>query len=159
MEAKLDKQQKFIALRAEGKSFDAIAKSVKVSKLTLLKWSKEFKGQVEELTRIYEEQFVAEERIKRINRAKTISDELDEAYSVLSKTDYKNMNKKDLISMIEKLELKLEKVTGFGKEISQGTKDEIIKEYIEKVKRTIGPSSWNKENSEWVYPASVIDLF
>jgi transposase len=159
VEAKLDKQQKFIALRAEGKSFDAIAKRVKVSKPTLLKWGKEFKGQVEELTRIYEEQFIAEERIKRINRAKTISDELDEAYSVLSKTDCKNMNKKDLISMIEKLELKLEKVTGFGKEISQGTKDEIIYDYIEKVKETIGPPSWNKENSEYVYPASVIDLF
>jgi len=131
VEAKLDKQQKFIALRAEGKSFDAIAKRISVSKPTLLKWSKELKEQVAELTKIYEEQFIAEERIKRINRAKKISDELDDAYRALSKTDYTNMNKKDLISTIEKLEQKLEKVTGFGREISKSTKNIIIEEYEE----------------------------
>ena len=159
MEAKLDKQQKFIALRAEGKSFDAIAKRISVSKPTLLKWSKEFKEQVAELTKIYEEQFIAEEKIKRINRAKKISDELDEAYSVLSKTDYKNTSKKDLINLIDKLEQKLEKITGYGKEISQSTKDEIINEYMEELKNSLGPANWDKERREWVYPAKVLDYF
>ena len=41
--------------------------------------------------------------------------------------------------MIEKLELKLEKVTGFGREISQSTKNIIIKEYEEGKEEIVPP--------------------
>ena len=127
---KNEKQQKFMVLRAEGKSFDIIANKIKVSKPTLLKWSKEFTNQIVELSKTIEEQFLIEQKIKRTMRAKKVSDELDEAYAALSKTDYKNMSKKDLIITIEKLEQKLDRMTGFGKEVSQGTKDEIIEKYL-----------------------------
>ena len=139
MKEKLDKQQKFMVLRAEGKSFDEIAKRINVSKPTLIKWSKEFKEKVAELTKIYEEQFIAEQKIKRTLRAQIVSNELDAAYDELRKTDYKNLSKKDLISMIEKLELKLEKVTGFGREISQSTKNIIIEEYEEGKEKIVPP--------------------
>jgi len=130
MAANIEKQQKFMTLRAEGKSFDIIANKINVSKPTLIKWSKDFKNQIVELSKTIEEQFLIEQKIKRTMRAKKVSDELDEAYAALSKTDYKNMSKKDLIITIEKLEQKLDRVTGFGKEVSQGTKDEIIEKYL-----------------------------
>lgn len=42
MEDKTDKQQQFIELRAKGNSFDNIVKKLKVSKGTLISWSKNF---------------------------------------------------------------------------------------------------------------------
>lgn len=107
MAANIEKQQKFIELRAEGLSFDEIARKVNISKPTLIKWSKEFKDKIEEVTQIIEDQFLAEQRIKNIARAQKISDELDRAYTALSSTDYDNMKKKDLINIIKILEEKL----------------------------------------------------
>ena len=107
MAANIEKQQKFIELRAEGLSFDEIAKKVNISKPTLIKWSKELKDKIEEVTQIIEEQFLAEQRIKNIARAQKISEELDRAYEALRKTDYDNMKKKDLINIIKILEEKL----------------------------------------------------
>lgn len=115
MAANIDKQQKFIELRAEGKSFDEIAKRVNISKPTLIKWSKEFKEKIEEVSKIIEEQFIIEQKVKRTIRAQKLSEELDKAYVALSHTDYKNMSKKDLIGIIEKLENKLNAITGMDK--------------------------------------------
>jgi len=123
MAANIEKQQKFMVLRAEGKSFDAIVKRISVSKPTLLKWSKEFKKQIEELANAFEEQFLLEQKIKRTLRAQNISDELDEAYSALSKTDYENISKKELINVIEKLESKLMTLLNFSE--SQRIKKEL----------------------------------
>ena len=114
MTANIDKQQKFIELRAEGKSFDEIAKRVQISKPTLIKWSKEFKGQIAEVSRIIEEQFIIEQKVKRTLRAQLLSDELEKAYAALKNTDYKDMSKKELIGTIEKLENKLNKIIGFN---------------------------------------------
>ncbi|MBK7630200.1 MAG: hypothetical protein IPJ23_05795 [Ignavibacteriales bacterium] len=107
MAANIEKQQKFIELRAEGLSFDEIAKKVNISKPTLIKWSKELKDKIDEVTQIIEEQFLAEQRIKNIARAQKISEELDRAYNALSNTNYEDMKKKDLINIIKVLEEKL----------------------------------------------------
>jgi transcriptional regulator with XRE-family HTH domain len=107
MEEKIEKQQKFIELRAEGLSFDEIAKKVNISKPTLIKWSRELKDKIDEVSQIIEEQFLAEQRIKNIARAQKISEELDRAYTALSNTNYEDMSKKDLINIIKILEEKL----------------------------------------------------
>jgi len=44
-----EKQQRFIILRADGKSFDAIAKDLKVSKSQLIQWSKLLENEIKEL--------------------------------------------------------------------------------------------------------------
>jgi len=129
MTAKIEKQQKFIELRAEGLSFDEIAKKVNISKPTLIKWSKDLKDKIEEVTQIIEEQFLAEQRIKNIARAQKISDELDRAYTALSSTDYENMKKKDLINIIKILEEKLNLKT-------QGNKEQGEEKYDIQIRRT-----------------------
>ncbi|MBK6912283.1 MAG: hypothetical protein IPH11_00845 [Ignavibacteriales bacterium] len=116
MTISIEKQQKFIELRAEGLSFDVIAKKVNVSKPTLIKWSKELKDKIEEVTQIIEEQFISEQRIKNVVRAQKISEELDRAYEALRKTDYENMKKKDLINIIKVLEENLKLKTQEKKE-------------------------------------------
>lgn len=143
MTTKIEKQQRFIELRAEGLSFDEIAKKVNISKPTLIKWSKEFKDKIEEVTQIIEEQFLAEQRIKNIARAQKISDELDRAYTALSNTDYENMKKKDLINIIKILEDKLTLKTDENK------KQEGIK-YVVEVNRTTIENPDNLRNGNVV---------
>jgi len=130
MTANIEKKQKFIELRAEGLSFDEIARKVNISKPTLIKWSKEFKDKIEEVTQIIEDQFLAEQRIKNIARAQKISDELDRAYTALSNTDYDNMKKKDLINIIKILEEKLNLKI-------RGNKEQEENEYEIVVKRSV----------------------
>ena len=43
------KAEEFIKLRAEGYSFDNIAEKLKISKPTLIKWSKEYEFEINEL--------------------------------------------------------------------------------------------------------------
>ena len=44
-----DKQKKFLLLRADGISFDKIAKELKVSKPTLIQWSRLFQENIQDL--------------------------------------------------------------------------------------------------------------
>lgn len=44
-----DKQNKFLAFRAEGKSYDVIAKELRISKPTLIQWSKLFEAEIKDL--------------------------------------------------------------------------------------------------------------
>ena len=41
-------KEKFVLLRAEGLSFDKIAKKIKVSKPTLIEWQKDFRDEIKE---------------------------------------------------------------------------------------------------------------
>lgn len=50
MEDKVEKQAKFIELRAKGNSYNTIVKKLGVSKNTLLKWSKELEADISEAT-------------------------------------------------------------------------------------------------------------
>lgn len=50
MKDKVEKQAKFIELRAKGNSYDTIVKKLRVSKNTLLKWDKEFKAEISDAT-------------------------------------------------------------------------------------------------------------
>ena len=59
MENKTPTQTKFILLRSDGLSFDKIAKELKVSKVTLIQWSKLFEDNIKEL------QFLAMVEIKK----------------------------------------------------------------------------------------------
>ena len=44
-----DKQNRFLTLRAEGKSYDAISQELKISKPTLMQWSKLFENEIKDL--------------------------------------------------------------------------------------------------------------
>lgn len=50
MEDKVEKQAKFIELRAKDNSCDTIVKKLGVSKNTLLKWGKEFEAEINDVT-------------------------------------------------------------------------------------------------------------
>ena len=74
MENKTPTQTKFILLRSDGISFDKIAKELKVSKVTLIQWSKLFEDNIKEL------QFLAMVEIK-----KQFSHSIKSRYEILLK--------------------------------------------------------------------------
>ncbi len=154
MAATVDKQQMFVELRAEGRSFDEIAKRVNISKPTLIKWSREFKDKIEEVSKVIEEQFIIEQKVKRTVRAQKLSEELDKAYEALKKTDYKNMSKKDLINIIEKIENKLSTIVGAN---SANEDDDTYKLIVER--RIIGGKEEIVEREKPVFLKPVEKLY
>ena len=99
MENKTPTQTKFILLRSDGISFDKIAKEVKVSKVTLIQWSKLFEDNIKEL------QFLAMVEIKKqysntvAKRYETLLQQLDKIDNAILEADLLETPLKDLIQL------------------------------------------------------------
>ena len=99
MENKTPTQTKFILLRSDGLSFDKIAKELKVSKVTLIQWSKLFEDDIKEL------QFLAMVEIKKrysntvAKRYETLLQQLDKIDKAILEADLLETPLKDLIQL------------------------------------------------------------
>ena len=99
MENKTPTQTKFILLRSDGISFDKIAKELKVSKVTLIQWSKLFEDDIKEL------QFLAMVEIKKqysntvAKRYETLLQQLDKIDNAILEADLLETPLKDLIQL------------------------------------------------------------
>ena len=99
MENKTPTQTKFILLRSDGLSFDKIAKELKVSKVTLIQWSKLFEDDIKEL------QFLAMVEIKKqysntvAKRYETLLQQLDKIDNAILDADLSEESLKDLIQL------------------------------------------------------------
>ena len=92
-------QMEFITLRAGGLSFDKIAKQLKVSKVTLIQWSKLFEDNIKEL------QFLAMVEIKKQfshsikSRYEILLKQLDKIDNAILEADLSEESLKDLIQL------------------------------------------------------------
>ena len=92
-------QMEFITLRADGLSFDKIAKQLKVSKVTLIQWSKLFEDNIKEL------QFLGMVEIKKqysntvAKRYETLLQQLDKIDNAILEADLLETPLKDLIQL------------------------------------------------------------
>ena len=99
MKNKTPTQTKFILLRSDGISFDKIAKELKVSKVTLIQWSKLFEDDIKEL------QFLAMVEIKKqysntvAKRYETLLQQLDKIDNAILNADLREESLKDLIQL------------------------------------------------------------
>lgn len=99
MKNKTPTQTKFILLRSDGISFDKIAKELKVSKVTLIQWSKLFEDDIKEL------QFLAMVEIKKqysntvAKRYETLLQQLDKIDNAILEADLSEESLKDLIQL------------------------------------------------------------
>ena len=99
MENKTPTQTKFILLRSDGLSFDKIAKELKVSKVTLIQWSKLFEDNIKEL------QFLVMVEIKKrysntvAKRYETLLQQLDKIDNAILEADLLETPLKDLIQL------------------------------------------------------------
>lgn len=93
------KQMEFITLRADGLSFDKIAKQLKTSKATLIQWSKLFEDNIKEL------QFYAMVEVKNSfthsikRRYETLLKQLDKIDNAILNADLSEESLKDLIQL------------------------------------------------------------
>ncbi len=93
------KQMEFITLRAENISFDKISKQLKISKTTLIQWSKLFEDNIKEL------RFLVMVEIKKrysntvAKRYETLLQQLDKIDKAILEADLLETPLKDLIQL------------------------------------------------------------
>ena len=110
MENKTPTQTKFILLRSDGLTFDKIAKELKVSKVTLIQWSKLFEDNIKEL------QFLAMVEIKKkysntvAKRYETLLQQLDKIDNAILEADLLETPLKDLIQLQQHTSLQIESI-------------------------------------------------
>ena len=114
-------KQKFIELRAEGKSYDTIAKSLHISKSTCTAWERELKDKIEvmkqeELKALYDSYHMTKEaRIKRIG------DTLERVDSALEKADLQEVAPEKLLDFkLKYTEALKEEYTGASSKVKLG---------------------------------------
>ena len=80
-----DTKEKFLELRANGLSYDKIAKKLNISKQTLIAWSQEFKYELSNLKAIELDRLQQEYFISKIKRVKLFGERLEQINLVLNK--------------------------------------------------------------------------
>jgi len=104
-------KDKFLQLRAEGVSYEKISKMIKVSKPTLIEWGKSNTNVIEKLKAIRYEQILEKYKVTRENRIERIAKELQTVWKKYDEKDYKDLSKKDLLMIIDRLEKRLREET------------------------------------------------
>ena len=99
----IDTKERFIELRAQGWSFDKIAKELKVSKVALVDWAKEFEEEIAnlkavELEALYEKYYLLKEE-----RIKTFGELLQKLRKEIDKRDLKDLSTDKLIDLYNKM--------------------------------------------------------
>ena len=133
-----DKQKHFLTLRADGLSFDKIAATLKVNKATLIKWSKLFASEINDLK--FQSLADLKEQYKHTQRAKyeQLLKHLQKIDAAIEAHTLENANIKDLILVRNDLAAQLEKIEAKTAFINTGLQSKCdITGEIEAVKVTL----------------------
>lgn len=103
-----DKQKKFIELRAKNWSFQKISNEIKVSKTTLIQWSKEFDYEISNMHNLEMEALYEEHQATRKQRIEYLGRLQDKILTELEKRDLSTVKTDKLLDMLLKTSTKLE---------------------------------------------------
>ena len=103
-----DKQKKFIELRGKNWSFQKIAKEIKVSKSTLIKWDKEFTYQIKNLNQMELEALYEEYKVTKEQQLKYLGKLQKKVIKELENRKLNEINPDKLLDMLLKINDKLE---------------------------------------------------
>ena len=95
-------KEKFIELRARGFSFDRIAKELRVSKQTLIVWSKELELEIANLKAIELEALQEKYYLLKQKRIELFGEKLKALKNELDKRNLEEISTKDLFGLLEK---------------------------------------------------------
>lgn len=96
-------KQRFVELRAAGKSFAAIAEEISVSKPTLIAWSRELGEQVQNLRAINDEALIEKYRLTKEREIKALSSQLDAVEKELASRSLSDVPTEKLYSVLFRL--------------------------------------------------------
>lgn len=132
-----EKQKQFLTHRADGLTFDDIAKKLGVTKPTLVKWAKEFEDELNDLKALSILALKEQYQYTQKKKYETLLKQLDKVDKAIEQKDLSKASVKDLIALkndiLEKLTL-TESETNFR---NVGLEDIGIMEQIELSKKQI----------------------
>lgn len=96
-------RERFVELRAQGKSFTAIAEEIGVSKTTLITWSREMQEQIKNLCAIHEEALCERYRLTKHHELETLSQQLEAVETELAKRELADLPTGKLYGILFKL--------------------------------------------------------
>ncbi len=107
----LKTKERFIELRAEGHSFESIAKELGVAKTTLIKWSRDLEKEINNEQYFAYQRLIEQYKITKIERVKITMLQLQKVNDALSQKDFNEMSAKELFNVREKLINQLKDLT------------------------------------------------
>jgi transposase len=108
----IETQQRFVCLRAEGWSFARIADELKVSKPTLINWSRKFQFDIQNHRAINIESLHEKWLSTREARVAALGQQLQKVEAELAKRDLSSLPTYHLFTLAESLRRQLKRETG-----------------------------------------------
>ncbi len=105
-------QQQFILLRAEGRSFARIAEDLKVSKPTLINWSRKFQFEIQNQRAINAEALQEKWLASREARVDALGEQLQRIQAELDKRDLASLPTRQLFYVAQTLRREIKRETG-----------------------------------------------
>lgn len=105
----IDDKQRFIELRANGKSFDAISKEINVSKPILIGWQKEFDLEISTLLFTNLQDLISQIADSKQERIKALFERLKKLNQEIDNRDLSTLSVKELAILQEKTERQIGK--------------------------------------------------
>lgn len=102
-------KQRFIQLRAEGRSYESIAQELKVCKNTALKWGHELADDINNLKFTICDNIIEQYKISIHEKLVKLFEEIKKVDAAIQQKNYNELSTKDLILLREKLENKMRK--------------------------------------------------
>ena len=108
----VENQQRFILLRAEGRTFAHIAEELQVSKPTLINWSRKFHSEIQNQRAIFAESLKEKWLATRQERVASLGEYLHKIEAELSKRDLTALSTGQLFHFAAALRREIQKETG-----------------------------------------------
>jgi transposase-like protein len=108
----IEMQQRFIQARSQGHSFARIAQNLGVSKPTLIKWSRKFRFEIQNLRAIERENLCDALISNAEQRARKLGDQLKAVEAELAKRDLSELSTSRLFSLADNLRQQVLRETG-----------------------------------------------
>ncbi len=103
----LKTKERFVELRAQGLSFDSIAKEMGISKTTLLKWSRDLEDKINNEKYFAYQRLIEQYKMTKIARFKLLMQEWQKVNNALDQKDFNELSARELLNIQEKLENQL----------------------------------------------------
>jgi transcriptional regulator len=108
----IEKQQRFVCLRAEGWTFDRLAEDLQTSKPTLIKWSRRFQFDIQNHRAILRER-LAEKWLSNLDdRVNALGEKLQKIEAELAKRDVSSLSTGHLFSLADSLRRQIKREIG-----------------------------------------------